>query len=276
MESNLPVKTTAPLILAVAGSKGGVGKSNLVVNLAVALARWGRRILLVDGDLALANLDVLLGLAPSRTIEHLLRGEASLAEVLVEGPAGIRILPAASGIPELAGVDMASRARLLGLLVEGSHLVDDVLVDTGPGLAETTLGLQLAAARILLVTTPEPTSLVDAYATLKVLWSADPDKRVDLVVNAAEGDDDAAAAFEQIARAAKQFLGREPSLLGVVYRDAKVAEAVRSQRPLIELFPESTAAQCYEQLALRLTLSPDAGSPADYWRRLMVAKDRPH
>jgi flagellar biosynthesis protein FlhG len=264
------------LILAVAGSKGGVGKSSLIVNVAVALARWGRKILLVDGDLALANLDVLLGLAPAYTIEQLLSGEASLEEVLVEGPAGIRILPAASGIPELAGVDMARRARLLGALVEASRLVDDTLVDTGPGLAETTLGLQLAAAKILLVTTPEPTSLVDAYATLKVLWSADPDKSIDLVINAADGDEDAAAAFEQIARISRHFLGRAPTLLGVVYRDAKVAEAVRCQRPLLELFPDSPAARCYEQLALRLTLSPAAGSPADYWQRLMVAKDHPH
>jgi flagellar biosynthesis protein FlhG len=265
--------------LAVTGSKGGVGKTNLVANLAVALARWGRRVLVVDGDLGLSNLDVLLGLIPKRTIEHVVRGDAALADVLVEGPAGIRILPAASGIPELASLDGATRARLLTALAEGLELVDDLLIDTGAGLGETTLALQLAASRILLVTTPEPTSLVDAYATLKVLWSAEPTKPVDVVVNAAADDGDARGAYEQVARAARHFLGREPGWLGAVHRDPKLVEAVRRQRCVLELYPDAPASRCYEQLALRLALSPDCGPPSfDYWQRLLPAgrEERPH
>jgi flagellar biosynthesis protein FlhG len=256
--------------LAVTGSKGGVGKTNLVANLAVALARWGRRVLVVDGDLGLSNLDVLLGLIPQRNIEHLVRGDAALAEVLVEGPAGIRILPAASGIPELASLDGTARTRLLTALVEGLAQVDDLLIDTGAGLGETTLALQLAASRILLVTTPEPTSLVDAYATLKVLWSAEPSKPVDVVVNAAADDHEARGAYEQIARAARHFLGREPGWMGAVYRDPKLVEAVRRQRCLLELHPDAPASRCYEQIALRLVLSPDCGLHSlDYWQRLL-------
>jgi flagellar biosynthesis protein FlhG len=258
--------------LAVTGSKGGVGKSNLAANLAVALARWGRRVLLVDGDLSLANLDVLLGLVPKLNIEHLVCGEADLADVLVDGPCGIHVLPAASGIPELASLSDEARCRLLGALSESSRVVDDVLVDTGAGLGGTTLQLQLAASRVVLVTTPEPTSLVDAYATLKVLWAADPAKHVEVVVNAVDSDDEARRAYDQIARAAGHFLGREPGWLGSVSRDPRLREAVRRQRSLVELYPDSPASRCYERIALRLSLATERGDAGTgYWEQLMAA-----
>jgi flagellar biosynthesis protein FlhG len=257
--------------LAVTGSKGGVGKSSLVINVAVALARRWRRVLLIDGDLGLANLDVMLGLAPQRTIEHLVLGRAGWKELLVPGPAGIHVLPAASGVPELTRLSGPGRRRLLCALSEGGSLVDDVLIDTGAGLGETTLSLQLAASRAIVVTTPEPTSLVDAYATLKLLWGADPAKPIDLVVNAAEDDEESSGAYQQIARAARHFLGREPGWLGTVYRDPKVAEAVRRQRALLELFPTSRAARCYERIAQTLVSDPKpADSAVDYWQRLLA------
>ncbi len=263
-------QTSGVSAVAVTGSKGGVGKSNLAANLAVALGRWGRRVLLVDGDLGLANLDVLLGLLPRQNVDHLIRGEVGLAEVLIDGPPGIQVLPAGSGIPQLASLSHEARTRLLTALVQGSCDVDDVLVDTGAGLGHTTLALQLAASRVVVVTTPEPTSLVDAYATLKVLWTADPKKHVDVVVNAAEDDDEAQRSFEQISKAAQRFLGREPGWLGPVYRDPRVGEAVRRQRSLLELFPDAPAGRCYERIALQLTLSPKAAeAPEDYWQRLL-------
>jgi flagellar biosynthesis protein FlhG len=268
------VSPARSLALAVTGSKGGVGKSNLVVNVGVALARWGRRVLVVDGDLGLANLDVLLGLLPARNVEHVMRGEAGLEDALVEGPAGIRILPAASGIPELASLDAGPRGRLLALLEESCRIVDVVLVDTGAGLGPTTLTLQLAASRVVVVTTPEPTSLVDTYATLKVLWAADPQKPIDLVVNAAETEQEALGAYEQVAKAARHFLGRGPGWLGSVCRDPRVPQAVRHQRAVVELYPDSRASRCYEQLALRLSLSSGGEGPAAaYWQRLVPALD---
>lgn len=256
--------------LAVSGGKGGVGKSNLVLNLAVALGRWGRRILLVDGDLGLANLDVLLGLMPRHNVEHLVRGEIGFEEALLAGPPGVRILPAASGVPNLARLERGARERLLLLLEQGARNVDDVLVDTSGGLSETTLALQLASTRVLLVTTPEPTSLVDAYATLKVLWNADPDKRVDLVVNATRDDNEGRQIYEQVAKAAGHFLGRQPGFLGSVQRDPKVSAAVRRQRSILELFPDCPAARCYERIALQLVSQPgNESAAADYWQRLM-------
>ena len=256
--------------VAVTGSKGGVGKSNLVVNVAVSLARSGRRVLLVDGDLGLANVDVLLGLVPQRTVEHLVRGESTLEDLLLTGPSGVRVLPAASGVPELARLNGRNRKRLLTALARSSESADDVLVDTGAGLGEATLSLQIAASRVIVVTTPEPTSLVDAYASLKVIWTADPEKPVDLVVNNVDGDADGRRAYDQIARASKHFLGREPGWLGPVYRDPKVGEAVRRQRAVLDLFPTSPAARCYQRIALALASSDLVGDPGvDYWQRLL-------
>jgi flagellar biosynthesis protein FlhG len=254
--------------IAVTGAKGGVGKSNLVVNLAVLLARSGRRVLVVDGDLGLANLDVLLGLVPRRTIEHLVHGDARIEELLIEGPEGIRILPAASGIPQLTRLGGSARSKLLKALAEGAALVDDVLVDTGAGLGDATLSLQLAASRVIVVTTTEPTSLVDAYASLKVLWDADPDKPVDLIVNKAASEAEALRAYKQIAQACSHFLQREPGWLGAVYHDPNLQGAVRRQKALVELFPSSRASRCLERIALRLTMQPVLPAGAGFWPRL--------
>jgi flagellar biosynthesis protein FlhG len=258
-------------IIAVTGSKGGVGKSNLVINLAVSLGRCGQRVLVIDGDLGLANLDVLLGLVPERTVEHLVRGEAPLEELLIEGPSGIRILPAACGVPRLSSLDRDSRVRLLGLLNRATEWADEVLVDTGAGLGETTLSLQLAASRIVAVTTAEPTSLVDTYASIKILWDTEPDKRIDLVVNNVESEQEAHRAHAQIATACRHFLGREPGWLGTVYHDPELLSAVRSQRALAELYPTSRAARCYERIALRLALRPERSTSS--WKELAPAHE---
>lgn len=268
-----------PVTLAVTGAKGGVGKSNLALNLAVSLGRWGRRVLLVDGDLGLANLDVLLGLVPSHTIEHLVRGEIGLTDLLLDGPDNVRLLPAASGVPQLTSLSVDDRRRILDTLSEGARSVDHVIVDTGAGLGDLPLSLQLAASRVVLVTTPEPTSMVDAYASLKILWNADPTKPVDLVVNAAKDEDEAERAYEQIGRAAEHFLGRRPGSLGAVLRDTNVAEAVRKQRAVIEMFPGTSAALCYEQIALRLAAEPGGrGEGTDYWERMLLCagEELPH
>jgi flagellar biosynthesis protein FlhG len=259
--------------IAITGSKGGVGKSNLAVNLAVSLGRRGRRVLLVDGDLGLANVDILLGLVPTRTVEDFLHRRTSLEDLVVDGPRGVSVLPAASGVPRLARLEREPRELLLEGLARLSSTADDVLVDTGAGLGDMTLALQLAASRVIVVTTPEPTSLVDAYASLKVLWAADPDRRIDLVVSNATSDSEATQAHRQIARASRHFLHREPAMLGAVYHDARLVEAVRRQRAVLDLDPDCPAARCYERIATRISMqpAPDTGS-LEYWNRLASAQ----
>lgn len=254
--------------VAVTGSKGGVGKSNLTVNLALSLQRAGRRVVLVDGDLGLANIDVLLGLTPPRTVEHLVRGEADVDELLVDGPGGIRILPAASGVPRLTRMDPDTRRRVLEALTRSEALADHVLVDTGAGLNETALALQLSASRVIVVTTSEPTSLVDAYASIKVLWDAEPSKPIDLVVNNVNSAQEADSAYGQIATACRHFLQHEPGWLGSVCSDPKIPGAVRQQRALLDLYPTSPAARCYERIALKLAAQSESVPGYGFWEEL--------
>ena len=258
---------SAPVI-AISGGKGGVGKSTLALNLGVALSAQGRRVLLIDGDLSLANLDVLLGLTPDYNIEHLIRDETSLRQVLVEGPRGLQLLPAASGVPDLAGLEGGIRDRLLSTLSSSVHDVDQMIVDTGAGLGRTTLALQLAASRVVLVTTPEPTSLVDAYATLKVLWAADPAKPVDLVVNGADDEPQGYEIYRRLSSAAQRFLGATPGWLGPVLQDPHVVESVRRQSCLIEFAPDSPAAICYERIASVVAAPQGMHDCGAFWRQL--------
>lgn len=255
-------RTAAPFpdTVAITGGKGGVGKSTLAVNLSVALARLGRRVLLVDGDLGLANLDVLMGLRPERTVDALVRGDATVEELLVEGPSGVLLLPAVSGAPGLAQLDARRCRHLVAALTRAARTVDHMIVDTGAGLGPTSLGLLLAADRVLLVTTPEPTALVDAYASLKVLWKTDPAKPVAVVVNDVVDRAESESAYRRIAEPADRFLGRAPGLIGAIPRDPRVAEAVRQQQVVHEIFPHCPAAVAYRTIARELAARPAEGS----------------
>ncbi len=240
--------------------KGGVGKTNLMANLAVAASGLGARVLLVDGDLGLANLDVLLGLVPTRSISDVLCEDVPLDEALVPGPRGVRLLPAASGRADLAALDARGLARLAGRLEACSDRFDLVLVDIGAGVGPAALGLATLCDPILLVTNAEPTSLADAYATLKLL-SADPDAgRIELVVNSALDPTEGLRTHAQLARLAKRFLDHALPLHGVLPRDPRLAEAVAEQRTVVEAFPGSPASQSLVAMAARL-LKRSAATP---------------
>lgn len=241
----------APVIV-VASGKGGVGKSTVVANLAVSLARLGRRVLVLDADFSLANLDVLLGLAPRRTIQHFFTGECGLADLVVEGPGGIHVIPAASGVADLARLDPLRRRAL----VEGIDALrlghDHVLVDAPAGIGDNVVQLARGADRTLVVVTPEPTSLVDAYATVKVLGVDGDLEKIGLVVNGARDEDETRRVYGQIDRVCRRFLGGGIRLDGEVFHDAKVVEAIREQRSVVELDPGCPASRCFHRLAARL------------------------
>lgn len=246
-----PQRRRAPFVAAISG-KGGVGKTNLVANLAVAAAGLGARVLLVDGDLGLANLDVLLGLVPTRCVSEVLAGEVPLDEALVPGPRGVRLLPAASGRSDLAALGAAGLACLSARLEENAHRFDLVLLDIGAGVGPAALGLAALCDPILLVTNAEPTSLADAYATLKLLRSNPAAGRVELVVNSAADPAEGLRTHAQLARLAKRFLDDDLPLHGVIPRDPRLAEAVADQRTVVEKFPGSPASQGLVSMAARL------------------------
>src|SRR3972149_3890999 len=174
---------TGTRVIAVSSGKGGVGKTNSVVNLAIAFSRLGKKVLLLDADLGLGNLDVLLGLAPRYNISHLLSGEKTIGEVLVEGPEGIMILPASSGVHELTNLGAEERIALASHLESLGEGFDILIIDTGAGISNNVLFFNSSAQEIVVVVTPEPTSITDAYALMKVMFQRHGERRFKLLVN---------------------------------------------------------------------------------------------
>jgi flagellar biosynthesis protein FlhG len=248
-------------VLAISSGKGGVGKTNVVAGLAIALARQGQRVVIVDADFGLANLDILLGLAPQSTLEQVLRGEKVLEEILLEGPEGIRIVPASSGVQELTRLDGAAELRLVQGLQRIAEDADWMLVDTAAGVHDSVVKLLMAAQQVLLVATPEPASLVDAYAVLKVLHLRDAEKPVRLVVNNAQSAEEAEETIQQLDLATRRFLGRPVEALGAIPHDPWLLQAVREQRCVVDRFPQSPSAKAFESLA-RILIEGGQWDPA--------------
>jgi flagellar biosynthesis protein FlhG len=235
--------------MAVTSGKGGVGKTNVVAGLAISLAKAGQRAVVLDADFGLANLDILLGLSPRFTLEHVLRGDRVLEEIVVEGPCGIRVIPASSGIHELTRLDAAQELRLVQGLQRIATDTDWLLIDTAAGVHDSVVRLLMAAQEVILVGTPEPTSLIDVYAMVKVVSARDPAKPIWLLVNNAQGEEEAMETIEWIQAASREFLGREVWGMGAIPSDAHVPLAVREQGGVADLFPDSPAARAFRAMS---------------------------
>lgn len=246
-------KQALPLrALAVTSGKGGVGKTNVAVNLAIALSQRGRRVVVLDGDLGLANVDVVLGLCPRYSLYDVVVGERTLPEVMVEGPANLRVIPGGSGIAELANLDGGSRQRLVESLRLAERETEFLIIDTGAGIGKSVMSLLLAADEVIVVLTPEPTSLTDAYALIKVLAQGRLHRWVHLVVNRVASAVEAQQVLRRLNTVVSRFLGIELRFLGFIYDDPAVARAVAHQQPLLLSYPRSRAAEQFRLMANRL------------------------
>jgi flagellar biosynthesis protein FlhG len=239
-------------IVAVTSGKGGVGKTNIVTNLAIALSRQGIRVLVVDGDLGLANVDLLLGIAPQYDLQDVILGTRSLSDVVLEGPEGIRILPASSGVEELANLDEYRTEVLIRSLAELEGDVDLILIDCPSGIGRNAVSLAQVADPILVVTTPEPTAFSDAYAMIKVLSRRSIKCVPTLVVNEAASEEEAAAVAKRVGSVAKRFLNIDVEYWGAVLADESVPKSVLRQEPFLSTYPYSPASNCIYQLARRV------------------------
>lgn len=228
-------------VIAITSGKGGVGKTNLALGLAIALAKAKHRVLLWDADLGMANVDVMLGLVPKYNLNHVLRGERSIRETIIEGPAGLRIIPGGSGIEELANVEPVILTRLLQEVAVLDKQLDYLFIDTGAGVSRQVLALALAATDVLLVTTPEPTALTDAYGMIKVLKSHQRADRIKLIVNMTRDNREGEAIAKKLLRVTKQFLNLDLVVLGYVPYDRAVREAVRNNQPYYLAYPRAAA-----------------------------------
>lgn len=238
--------------IAVTSGKGGVGKTNLAVNLAVCLARLGRRTCLLDGDLGLANADILCNLTPRLTLEQVINGRCRLAEAMLLAPGGFRLIPGACGVARLADIDGADRLALLRQLAALDHVADQLVIDTGAGLGANVLAFVAAASRALVVTTPEPTAMTDAYGMIKALTARAPALGISLVVNMSSGAEEGRTVFDRINRVSRTFLGRTVDYAGSVPRDDTVGEAIRHRVPFALYAPDGPATAAVDALARAL------------------------
>jgi len=243
-------------VIAVSSGKGGVGKTNSVVNLAMAFAEMGKRVLLLDADLGLGNLDVVLGLAPKHNLGHLLRGEKTIDEVMVEGPCGIMILPASSGVTELTDLSTEERLSLASHLEHMSSEFDLMIIDTGAGISSNVLFFNIASQEILVVVTPEPTSITDAYALMKVLLRKHGERSFKLLVNQVKTKKEGLEVYRKISLAAERFLNISVDYMGCVLQDDNVSKAVIRQQPVLELYPDTRASVCYREIAAAIKDQP--------------------
>lgn len=246
-------------MIAVTSGKGGVGKTNIVTNLAIALQRQGIRVLVLDGDLGLANVDLLLGVAPQFDIQDVILGNRHLRDIVLEGPDGIRVLPAASGVEELANLDEYRTECLLRSLGELENETDLILVDSPSGIGNHATALVQAADQILVVTTPEPTSFSDAYAMIKVLVRRHLKCVPALLVNQADSEEAALSVARRVKSVAKRFLNIEIDYWGYILADESVPKSVLRQEPFLSTYPYSPASSCVYQLARRVLGHTDNG-----------------
>ena len=243
-------KRKEPLkVITISSGKGGVGKTNVSANLAVALARLGMNVIVLDADLGLGNLDVLLGLAPRFNFGHVIRGEKTLEEIIVEGPDGIRIIPAASGIQELTTLDASQKINLFSQVEHLGDKVDIMLIDTAAGISHNVLFFNLVAGEKIIVANPEPTSIIDAYALMKVLHLKHGEKRFNLLVNQARSKEEALEVYRNITVVSDKYLNVSLDYLGYIPYDENLPKAVRQQKAVLDVFPKSPASKSFMKLA---------------------------
>jgi len=236
-------------VLSITSGKGGVGKTNICANLGLALTRLGRRVLIFDTDLGLANIDILLGLAPQYNIGHVLSGEKRIDDVIIEGPGGMLILPANSGVDEVPTLSEAQRMELLAQFENWDRQIDVMLLDTGAGIGPNVMYFNIVAQHVVVVTTPEPTAITDAYALMKVMSARYQEKRFHLLVNMVKDEKQAREVYRSLSEVAGRFLDISLDFFGHITRDSNIPRAVAQRRALLEAYPDSPAAKLFTQLA---------------------------
>lgn len=261
-------------VVSVTSGKGGVGKTNLVANLAIAFTSLGKRVLVLDADLGLSNIDVLLGITTKYNIKNLLDGDKKIAEILVDGPCGFKIIAACSGIEEMTRLSPESKMALLGELDSFEGDFDILLIDTGAGISSNVTYFNVAANEVLLVVTPEPTSLTDAYAMMKVLSSKYSKRYFKLAVNCVRNRKEAETIYDKLLSVGGKFLNVAIDYLGSIPYDEKLQIAVKGQKAVLEQFPNSEVSKAVIELAKNLLNSdpnPKGSSEGCFWKKLLSA-----
>ncbi|KLV06040.1 cobyrinic acid a,c-diamide synthase [Photobacterium aquae] len=255
---------TSTKVITVTGGKGGVGKTNVALNMAIAMAREGKRVMVLDADLGLANVDVMLGLRVGRNLSHVLAGMCDLKDIVVEGPHGVKIIPASSGTQGMAEL---TSAQHMGLIRAFSNLEDDIdvlLVDTAAGISDMVLSFSRAAQDVLVVVCDEPTSITDAYAMIKILSREYDVQRFKIVANMVRSYREGRDLFAKLTRVTERFLNANLELVACIPLDDRVRQAVKCQRVVVDAFPRSPASLAMTSLANKACSWPVPQNPSGH------------
>ncbi len=238
-------------IIAITSGKGGVGKTSLAVGLAISMARKGASVTLLDADLGLANINVILGIIPKYNLYHVIKGKKKLRDIVINVPEGIKIIAGASGFHQLANLEPRQRTEFIEAM--GELEADDYLIiDTGAGVSQNVMSFVLAADEIVVVTTPEPTAITDAYGIIKSIAAQSSDKIIRLIVNRAQSVSEGNRVAQRVISIAGQFLNIKVESLGFVFEDPSVPRSVRNQKPFVVSFPKSKASGCVSIISDRI------------------------
>lgn len=246
------MKTNIPRIIAVSSGKGGVGKTNFVTNIALIFRTMQKRVLLMDADVGLSNIDIMFGIAPKFNIKHLLSGEKSIKDIIVKISDGIDIIPASSGIRELTQLTLEHKMKIIQELETLDSDYDLFLIDTGAGISENVTFFCSAAHDNIIIVTAEPTSIADAYALIKVLYREYGESNFRIVVNNVRNLSEAKETFRKLSMVAERFLGINLDYLGALPFDEKIKDAIVSQKPFIQLYPTSDFSKKLNEIARQL------------------------
>ncbi len=236
-------------VIAVTGGKGGVGKTNISVNLAVAMAEEGRRVMLLDADLGLANIDVVLGMHPEYDLSHVLSGERSLGEVVLDGPGGIKVVPGASGVQQMAELSEAEHAGLIRAFSDIGSDLDVLIIDTAAGISDTVVSFSRAAQELIVVVCDEPASSTDAYAMIKLLNREYGVDRFRILSNMTRSAQEGRDLYNKMCRVTDRYLDVMLSYMGSVPYDEYLKKAIKSQKTVVQAYPRSKVAQTFKNLA---------------------------
>lgn len=249
------IKTSAKVITVTSG-KGGVGKTNITVNLAIALTKLGYRVVVIDADLGLANIDVVFGTLPKYTLVDVIKNGKNVLDVLCTGPNKVKFISGGSGVEELTRLtqlELENFVRNIGLL---DKIADVILIDTGAGISENVLRFVMAADDVVVITTPEPTSTTDAYALIKAIGIRNKEKNIKMIINRTETAIEAQTAMQKLNSVAQKFLQVKLQFLGYVSNDTMVPKAVKQQKPFVLLYPECMASKNLTEIAKKIMKSP--------------------
>jgi flagellar biosynthesis protein FlhG len=269
-------KTNPVKVIAITSGKGGAGKSNLSVNLGIALAQTGRRVAILDADMGLANVDILLGIYPKFNLSHVLSGEKTLSEIIQVGPSGLKVIPGASGIQKMAELSLTEQAAMIHAFSELDQDLDVLIVDTAAGISAGVVNFTRACQEIIVVVCDEPTSLTDAYAFIKLLNRDYRLSNFHVITNMVKTAQQGQALFQKLTKVTDHYLDVTLRYIGAVPHDPNLGKAVQKQSPVVVSFPESKATVAIREIAGKIDgwpLKAQAGSFIDFFVERMIQYD---